>query len=105
MKISWLLKKFLQNSARKYYDKYSKKWINFYSKTYAGYPDQELRLKLIFNQLKKHKIKSIFDLGCGSGGTMIKLLKKNILLKVWIFWKRWLKKGKKNYKKMDLTQL
>jgi 2-polyprenyl-3-methyl-5-hydroxy-6-metoxy-1,4-benzoquinol methylase len=84
-----------KKSAKKYYDGHSKKWINFYSKSYTGYPDQELRLKIIINQLKKYKIKTIFDLGCGSGGPMIELLKKKYSVEGVDFSEEMVKEGKK----------
>lgn len=63
---------------RQYYNQESSVYLDFYKKTWAEYPEQAIRLNFIVKILKQKKISNIYDVGCGTGGPLIKMLDNKI---------------------------
>src|SRR5574337_458221 len=61
--------------ARQYYNQESAQYIGQYKEGYDKYPSNLVRINMISERLKSNNVKKILDLGCGTCGPMIKLLK------------------------------
>jgi len=62
-----------------YYNQEAKDYINQYIKPTMEqelYPANAVRLEIILKLLHEHKCKSVLDVGCGSGGPLIRFLKE-----------------------------
>lgn len=80
---------------RQYYNQESSVYLDFYKKTWAEYPEQAIRLNFIVKILKQKKISNIYDVGCGTGGPMIKMLNNNIKAEGGDFADQMVEQGKK----------
>jgi 2-polyprenyl-3-methyl-5-hydroxy-6-metoxy-1,4-benzoquinol methylase len=69
--------------------------MDFYKKTWDEYPEQAIRLNFIVKILKQKKINNIFDVGCGTGGPMIKMLNNKIKAEGGDFAEKMVSEGKK----------
>lgn len=67
-----------KEKALKYYSQTTetKDYVKMYEKGYSKYPANLIRLNIILKRLRKFKINSILDVGCGSCGPMKKLLQE-----------------------------
>lgn len=61
---------------KRYYDQEAKHYIDMYKKGYAKYPANLIRLNILLRLLKARKARKVLDIGCGSCGPMIRLLKE-----------------------------
>jgi len=86
------------NGVKKYYDQDTQiqNYFKMYEKGFETYPVNLLRIKIIEKRLKKFNIKSIFDIGCGSCGSMIRLLKDGYTVQGNDFSEKMIDSGKKN---------
>ena len=86
------------NSVKKYYDQDTQiqNYFKMYEKGFETYPVNLLRIKIVEKRLKKFNIKSIFDIGCGSCGAMIRLLKDGYTVQGNDFSEKMIDSGKKN---------
>lgn len=62
--------------AKKYYNQEAEGYINQYRDRYNKYPANLIRINMILKRIKNSNIKTILDIGCGTCGPMIKLLKE-----------------------------
>lgn len=86
------------NGVKKYYDQDTQtlNYFKMYDKGFETYPVNLLRIKIVQKRLKKFKIKSIYDVGCGSCGAMLRLLKEGYKVEGSDFSKKMIQSGK-NY--------
>ena len=86
------------NGVKKYYDQDTQiqNYFKMYEKGFETYPVNLLRIKIVEKRLKKFNIKSIFDIGCGSCGAMIRLLKDGYTVQGNDFSEKMIDSGKKN---------
>ena len=82
-----------------YYDQEAADYIKQYQKVYDKYPANLIRIKFIIERMKKNKVKTILDAGCGTCGPMIKLLKSGFKVKGFDFSKQMVEEGRKELKK------
>lgn len=84
-----------KQKAQNYYDQEAGDYIKMYQEGYDKYPANLIRIKFIIERLKKNDVKTILDVGCGSCGPMIKLLKEGFDVRGFDFSKDMVKEGKK----------
>lgn len=84
-----------KQKAKDYYDQEAEDYIKQYKEEYDQYPANLIRIKFIIDRLKKNNVKTILDVGCGSCGPMIKLLKEGFDVKGFDFSKEMISLGKK----------
>ena len=84
---------------QEYYDQEVHDYTKMYKKNYSSYPSNLLRMNIILDRLKKNKIKTILDVGCGTCGPMIKFLKEGYKVEGFDFSKEMIKEGKKELEK------
>jgi len=88
-----------KEQVKKYYDQEVKDYIEMYGDGYTGYPANLIRLNIITKLLKQKGIRTILDIGCGTGIPMIKLLKKGFRCKGFDFSQEMVNQGKIELKK------
>ena len=88
-----------KQKAKEYYDQEAVDYIKQYQESYEGYPANLIRIKFIIERLKKNNVKTILDVGCGTCGPMIKLLKNGFAVKGFDFSKEMIEQGKKELEK------
>lgn len=88
-----------KQKARDYYSQEASDYIRMYTKKWDLYPANLIRIKFIINRLKKNKVKTILDAGCGTCGPMIKLLKEGFDVRGFDFSKEMVQEGKKELEK------
>ena len=88
-----------KQKAKDYYDQEAGDYIKRYQEGYDKYPANLIRIKFIIERLKKNNIKTILDAGCGTCGSMIKLLKEGFNVKGFDFSKDMVRQGKKELEK------
>ena len=59
-----------------YYKQEAKDYIKQYQRGFKEYPANLIRLNLIVDRLRKNKVRTVLDVGCGTCGPMIRLLKE-----------------------------
>lgn len=84
---------------KQYYNQESSVYLDFYKTTWQEYPEQAIRLNFIVKILKQKKIRDLYDVGCGTGGPMIKILKSGIKATGGDFAEQMVKQGKKELAK------
>jgi len=84
---------------KQYYNQESSVYMDFYKKTWDEYPEQAIRLNFIIKILKQKKINNIYDVGCGTGGPMIKMLNNKIKAEGGDFAEKMVEEGKEELKK------
>ncbi|KAF6246727.1 hypothetical protein C6990_06300 [Nitrosopumilus sp. b3] len=84
----------ISKKVQKYYDQEVKDYTKMYKKNYSSYPSNYLRMNIILDRLKKNKIKTILDVGCGTCGPMIKFLQEGYMVQGFDFSKEMIKEGK-----------
>jgi len=89
--------------ARKYYDQEAKNYINMYKTGYEEYPANLIRLNFTIKLLKQRTFKNILDVGCGSAGPMIRLLREGFLVKGCDFSNAMVKEAKKELTKAGFS--
>lgn len=89
--------------AKKFYDQEAKNYINMYKDGYEEYPANLIRLNFTIKLLKQKNLKNILDVGCGSAGPMIRLLKEGFTVKGFDFSKEMVKEGKKELTKAGFS--
>ena len=85
----------LKQKAKNYYDQEAEDYISQYQRSYDQYPANLIRIKFIIERLGKSKVKTILDVGCGTAGPMIKLLKKGFEVTGFDFSEDMVTQGKK----------
>ncbi len=85
--------------AKDYYDQEAEDYIKQYKGDYGQYPENLIRIKFIISRLKKSKVRTILDAGCGTCGPMVKLLKEGFKVKGFDFSNNMVKQGKKELEK------
>jgi len=88
-----------KQKARDYYSQEAGDYIRMYTKRWDKYPANLIRIKFIIDRLKKNKVKTILDAGCGTCGPMIKLLKEGFDVRGFDFSKDMVKEGKEELKR------
>ena len=88
-----------KQKAREYYSQEAGDYIRMYTKRWDKYPANLIRIKFIIDRLKKNKVKTVLDAGCGTCGPMIKLLKEGFDVRGFDFSKEMVQEGKKNLEK------
>jgi 2-polyprenyl-3-methyl-5-hydroxy-6-metoxy-1,4-benzoquinol methylase len=88
-----------KQKAKDYYDQEAGDYIKQYQEGYDKYPSNSIRIKFIIERLKKNNVKSILDVGCGTCGPMIKLLKEGFNVKGFDFSKDMVEQGKEELEK------
>src|SRR3989338_1568051 len=84
---------------KQYYNQESSVYMDFYKKTWNEYPEQSIRLNFIVKILKQKKITNIYDVGCGTGGPMIKILNNKIRAEGGDFSEKMIAEGRKELAK------
>lgn len=85
--------------ARDYYSQEAGDYIRMYTNRWDKYPANLIRIKFIIKRLKKNKVKTILDAGCGTCGPMIRLLKEGFDVRGFDFSKEMVQEGKRELKK------
>jgi len=88
-----------KEQAKKYYDQEAKDYIQMYKEEYKEYPANLIRLNFIIERLKQNKVKTVLDAGCGTCGTMIRLLKEGFKVTGFDFSEEMVKEGRKELEK------
>src|SRR3989338_4491402 len=88
-----------KQKAKKYYDQEAGDYIKQYQESYEEYPANLIRIKFIIERFKRNNVKKILDVGCGTCGPMIKLLKNGFSVKGFDFSKEMIEQGKKELEK------
>lgn len=89
-----------KEKAKDYYDQEAKDYIKMYQDGYDQYPANLIRINFIIERLKKNNVRTILDVGCGTCGPMIKLLKDGFDVKGFDFSKDMVERGKKELEKV-----
>lgn len=84
-----------KQKAKKYYDQGAVENIKQYQKGYEKYPDNVIRINFVIERLKKNKVKTVLDVGCGTCWPMLQLLKNGFTVKGFDFSKEMVEQGKK----------
>lgn len=84
---------------RQYYNQESSVYRDFYKTTWREYPEQAIRLNFIVKILKRKKIGNLYDVGCGSGGPLIKMLNNGLTARGGDFAEQMVAQGKKELAK------
>lgn len=84
-----------KEKVRKDYDKSAGSYINMYKQGYNEYPANLIRLNIVIKRLRKNKLGSVLDAGCGSCGPMIRLLGEGFKVKGFDFSDKMVKEGKR----------
>lgn len=87
-----------KEKARDYYNQKAEDYIKQYQDDYTKYPANLIRIKFIIERLKKNNVKTILEVGCGSCGSMIKLLKEGFDVKGFDFSNEMVQEGMKELK-------
>ena len=90
-----------KQKAKEYYDQEAGDYIKQYQESYEEYPANLIRIKFIIERLKKNNVKTILDVGCGTCGPMIKLLKNGFAVRGFDFSKEMIEQGEKELEKAD----
>lgn len=85
--------------AKEYYNQEAKNYIQHYQESCDRYPASIIRINFIIDRLKKNNVKTILDAGCGTCGSMIKLLKEGFDVEGFDFSKEMVGQGKKELEK------
>ena len=97
-----------KEKARLYYKQEAEDYIKQYQEGYEDYPANLIRLNFIVDRLKDNNVKTVLDVGCGTCGPMIRLLKEGFDVKGFDFSADTIKQGEKELKKhgckIDLIQ-
>jgi len=88
-----------KEKAKQYYDQEALDYIKQYQQGYGQYPANLIRIRFIIDRLKKHKVKTVLDVGCGTCGPMIHLLNAGFKVEGFDFAKEMVLQGKKELKK------
>jgi len=83
----------------KYYDQESQDYNLMYKEGYQNYPANLIRLNMVTELLKKKKVKTILDIGCGTCIPMIRFLNEGFHVKGFDFSKKMIEHGKKELEK------
>jgi len=83
----------------KYYEQEAKDYKLMYKEGYQNYPANLIRLNMVTELLKKNKVKTILDVGCGTCIPMIRFLKEGFQVKGFDFSKKMVKNGKEELEK------
>lgn len=78
-----------------HYNREAKKYLEIYRKGYREYPANRIRLNIIVSRLKKNRVRTILDAGCGSCGPMIRLLREGYEVTGFDFSSEMVKEGKR----------
>ena len=92
-----------KQKAKEYYDQEAADYVKQYQKAYDKYPANLIRIKFIIERMKKNKVKTILDAGCGTCGPMIKLLKSGFKVKGFDFSKKMVTEGKRELKRAGFS--
>ncbi len=66
---------------QKFYDEDVLNYVEMYKSDYDGYPANAIRLEMITKRLLENNAKNVIDVGCGTGITMLRLLKEGMKCK------------------------
>lgn len=88
-----------KEQAKKYYDQEAQDYIQMYKEGYKKYPANLIRLNFVVERLKQNKITSVLDVGCGTCGPTIRLLKEGFKVKGFDFSEEMVKEGRKELEK------
>jgi SAM-dependent methyltransferase len=83
----------------KYYDQEAQDYNLMYKEGYQNYPANLIRLNMVTELLKKKKVKTILDIGCGTCIPMIRFLNEGFQVKGFDFSKKMIENGKKELEK------
>jgi 2-polyprenyl-3-methyl-5-hydroxy-6-metoxy-1,4-benzoquinol methylase len=89
-----------KQKARDYYGQEAKNYIKQYQGDYSQYPANLIRINFIVERLRKNKVRTILDAGCGTCGPMIKLLKEGFNVRGFDFSEDMVEQGKKELRKV-----
>lgn len=88
-----------KEKARKYYDQEARDYIQMYKEGYKEYPANLIRLNFVVERLKQSKVTTVLDVGCGTCGPMIRLLKEGLKVKGFDFSEEMVNEGRKELEK------
>jgi len=88
-----------KEEAKNFYDQKAKNYIQQYVDEFEEYPTNLIRINFIIERLRKNNVKTILDVGCGTCGPMIKLLKEGFNVMGLDFSKKMVEEGKKELEK------
>jgi len=83
----------------RYYDQEASDYVHMYEKDYLSYPANVIRLEIVTKRLLENKVKSVLDVGCGTCGPMIRILKEGLQCIGFDLSRKMVKKGKQELKK------
>lgn len=84
--------------AKNYYDQEAENYIKQYRDGYDKYPANSIRINFVIKRLKENKVRTVLDVGCGTCGPMIKLLREGFDVKGFDFSKEMVEIGRKELK-------
>lgn len=88
-----------RQKAKSYYNQEAADYIKQYQKSYKQYPANLIRIKFIIERLKENHVKTVLDVGCGTCGPMIALLKEGFDVQGFDFSEEMVSQGKKELEK------
>jgi len=88
-----------KQKVKDYYNQEVNTWKDIYKEESEEYPANTIRLNFIVERLKQNKVKSVFDVGCGACGPIIRLLNEGFTVKGFDFSEEMIKEGKKELEK------
>ncbi len=83
-----LVKKYYDSRAERYHEQYT-------DKDYKEHPSNQIRQRIVLSLLRKRRVKSIFDVGCGTCIPIIQMVKSKFKVKGIDFSKEMIRVGKK----------
>lgn len=89
----------MKDLVKKYYDQEAGIYIDQYKNQHKWYPFNLIRINMVAERLAKNGAKTVLDMGCGTCGPMIKLLKQGFDIKGFDFSEEMVQAGKEELKK------
>ena len=84
-----------KGKVKKFYEQDAKDYIQRYEEGYKKYPASLIRLNLMIDRLKKNRVKTVLDIGCGSCHPMIRFLEEGLKVKGFDFSEEMVKEGRR----------